>query len=285
MKQNPFSLYDFLGYIIPGLFVMYSYFIICQCKTMDRISIQEIFNSFPTIRIEGIVLIVLISYSLGHVISFVSSITVERYSIWKYGYPSRYLLGMPIHKFRAHFKTCHGIFWGLVMIFLLLPTIALDFVLGKFFGFKYFYGREIDTRLAKVVIFKINQLEISLGLTESNGFHQGDGTNSDFFRIVQHYTYDNSTNHQSKFTNYVALYGFLRTMTLLFNLLFWYLVIHFYIIDIFNIHILISILITSAFSYTFFMAYMKFYRRYTLEGFMVLVVDKEIKNLKSTHIK
>lgn len=277
MNQNPFSLYDFLGYFIPGSILIYSFVIISACKELSVISLENLLDSMPSLKLESIILSLIISYSIGHILSFLSSITVEKYSIWRYGFPSRNLLRMNVPKFRSHFKTFHGFFWGLVIILLLLPTVILDAILGNFFGFKIFYGRPVDKPLAKLITFKINKLVEKLGATKDNGFNNGEGSNSDFFRIVQHYTYDNSKNHQSKFSNYVALYGFLRTMTFIMNILFWYLVIHFIIserIDLSHILIIISF---SAISYAFFMAFMKFFRRYTLEGFMVLVVDKKIK--------
>lgn len=277
MKQNPFSLYDFLGYFIPGSILIYSFVIISACKVLKEVSLENLLNSMPSLKLESIVLVLILSYSAGHILSFLSSITVEKYSVWRYGFPSRNLLKMKIPKFRSHFKTFHGFFWGIIIIILLLPTVFLDLILGNYLGFKIFYGRPVDEALAKFITFKINKLVEILGVTKENGFNTGEGSNSDFFRIVQHYTYDNSKNHQSKFSNYVALYGFLRTMTFIMNILFWYLIIHLILFKNFNIMSLALISFFSAISYIFFMAFMKFYRRYTLEGFMVLVADKEIK--------
>lgn len=276
MKQHPFSLYDFLGYFTPGAILLYLIFIIDASKQLDSITIEGVLNLLPSLKIESFILGLILSYSLGHLLSFFSSITVEKYAIWRYGFPSRYLLSMPVSRYRDHFKSFHGIFWGTMTFIILLPTTILDFILGLWFGFKQFYVRPVDSELSKVILFKVNQLVEKLGITEVNGFQKGGGTNSDFFRIVQHYTYDHSKCHQSKFSNYVALYGFLRTMTLIVNVLSWYFVVHTIITNDFQLHFFITILITSIISYTFFMAYMKFYRRYTLEGFMVLVIDKEI---------
>ncbi|MFA6712186.1 MAG: hypothetical protein WCS33_05715, partial [Candidatus Caldatribacteriota bacterium] len=36
---------------------------------------------------------VIISYVLGHALNYLSSLTIERYSIWSIGYPSRFILG------------------------------------------------------------------------------------------------------------------------------------------------------------------------------------------------
>ena len=276
MKQHPFSLYDFIGYFIPGAILLYMIFIISALKSLEPFSICGLIEVLPTIKVEGVLLGLILSYALGHLLSFVSSITVEKYAVWRYGFPSRYLLKMRVPRYRDHFKTIKGCFWGVVTYLLLLPTTFLDFVLGNWFGFKDFYVRPLDRELSRVILFKVNQLVRSLGITEDNGFKRGGGRDSDFFRIVQHYTYDHSKCHQTKFANYVALYGFLRTMTLIINVLFWYFVVHLIIIQDFKLEYIWALLISSVVSYTFFMSYMKFYRRYTLEGFMVLVIDKEL---------
>ncbi len=281
MKQNPFSLYDFLGYIIPGLFFIFSIFIIDEFKKTDSISFFPIINSFPTLKLEGSIFILIVSYTLGHLLSFVPSITIEKFGIWKYGYPSKYLLGIDSLKYKDHLrKNFPEFIWGLILFILLLPIAIFDYILGKLFGFKDFYRKPVDDLLVKAIELKVNQLAVCFGLTKVNGFENGIGDNNDFFRIVQHYTYDHSLNHQSKFTNYVALYGFLRTMTLIMMILFWYIIVHVIIIGKFGIGIVCLLGIASLIPYIFFMAYMKFYRRYTLEGFMVLVIDKDIKDIK-----
>jgi len=277
MKQNPFSLYDFLGYAIPGLFFVYAVFIINTFKQTNIESIADGFKTIPSLSLEGIVLVLLISYSLGHILNFISSITIERFGVWKYGYPSKFLLGLKIDKFNMHLRTFHGVVWGIALLILLLPIALLDLVLGNWLGFKFFYGRPVDSHLRDVIMLKVDQLATILGLTPANGIGTANGNKVDFFRIVQHFTFDYSTNHQSKFTNYIALYGFLRTMTLLMILLFWYTIVHALIVWEFKDTTFLISGLSSFIAYIFFMAYMKFYRRYTLEGFMALVVNKEIK--------
>lgn len=278
MKQHPFSLYDFLGYFTPGAILLYLIFIIYESKHLETVTVVGILDKLPTLKVESVILGLIISYSLGHLLSFFSSITVEKYENWRYGFPSRYLLKKSVSRFRDHLKSFHGFFWGVVIIIILLPTTIFDIILGKWFGFKNFYVRPLDSRLSAIIEFKIKQLMNKLGINKKNGFKEKEGEikDFDFFRIVQHYTYDHSKCHQSKFSNYVALYGFLRNMTLILNILSWYFMVHFIILNDFKLYSCIVLLITSIISYTFFMAYMKFYRRYTLEGFMVLVIDIEL---------
>ena len=277
MKQNPFSLYDFLGYFIPGASLIYLIYIIGIIKTNTCFDLNLVLSSLPPVKTEGILLFLIIAYVLGHMISYVSSISVETYANWRYGYPSRYLIDLPVTSYWKGVKSFHSIFWRIFLLFILMPTVLLDYVLGLLFGFKSFYHKKLDKFLSALIIYKANKLMSMLGMTKKNGFEEGSANNSDFFRIIMHYTFENSKNHQAKLSNYVALYGFLRTFTLIFNGLFWYIVLHTLFFEKFTFKIYLIIVCISLISYIFFMAFIKFYRRYTLEGLMILAVDKEIK--------
>jgi len=275
MKQNPFSFYDFIGYLIPGILgVSLCYFVMVSKSSNTILTFQEFADSIPQFSIQANILLLIIAYTIGHFMSFFSSITVEKYAIWKYDYPSKFLLKIQKVKFREHFRTFHGAFWGVVIIFILLPTVFLDFILGYVFRFKTFYSKCLDDNLISFIKLKILKLASVLGFDIQNtdiAEHK-----SDFFRIVFHYAFENTTNHQSKFTNYVALYGFLRTITLILNLFFLYLLIHLTLVDYFTFWSITSLILISLVSYVFFMAFMKFYRRYSLEGLMVLAINNKL---------
>ena len=93
VEKNPFSIYDFLGYLFPGALFL---FFICRISSDDLHNISvEMFistNLFENISFIGIVFFIISSYVLGHIISYTSSLTVERFSLWCYGYPSEFLL-------------------------------------------------------------------------------------------------------------------------------------------------------------------------------------------------
>lgn len=277
MNQNPFSLYDFLGYFIPGALILAIIYISIYCNTC-RVDYCKILTSVPELKLGSIVMVILLSYSLGHIFSFLSSITVEKYAEWKYGYPSYYLLKLKKKKVKRNkVNKVKYYFSCFIMGILLLPLVILDFIFGKTLNFKVFYTRPLDDFLREIAIDKIKNLPKKLNINSiEDAFEDRENVQCDFFRIIQHYTYENSKKHQSKFTNYVALYGFLRTMTLIINILFSYLLIHFIIIKKFEITMMLCSLFILCGIYIFFMAFMKFYRRYTLEGLMVLIVDEKI---------
>ncbi|MEC4048843.1 hypothetical protein OX284_005345 [Flavobacterium sp. SUN046] len=274
MKDNLFSLYDFLGYFVPGIFTIYTFKIVILIKENSNYTFEKILSELPSYRNESISLIILMSYLIGHILSFSSSITIEKYSIWKYGYPSRYLLRMPFPNFFDHYKSLHGCIWGTVMLIIIFPLAIIDYFLSNLLGFKFLFVKSLDINLIKVIIFKINKLLDNLGINKSNGFNNGEGNFSDFNRIIHHYVFENSKNHQKKLTNYVALYGFLRTFTLIFVLLFWYILYHFFLYGEFTNEIIILLSCVLLLSFIFFMSFMKFFRKYTLEGLMIIAIDK-----------
>lgn len=280
IKQNPFSVYDFLGYLIPGSVLLYAYMTIDYLKNTQTFSLDSFIDNFSSFEIEGVFFFIILSYILGHLISFASSITIEKYANWKYSYPSKYLLDIE-HK--GYWKSANN--WKdkrcrIFMVFLLFPCVIYDFVFGQFLGFKRFYTSPLDSFLKDFIFFKLNCLVDKLGISkmeEYEKYKKGKGNNYDFHRIATHYAYENSKNHQQKMSNYVALYGFLRALCLIFNLLAIYFLIRVFLYLEFNVINILIVLILSGFSYLSFMAFMKFYRRYSLEGLMVITIDKDLQ--------
>lgn len=193
IKQNPFSLYDFLGYFIPGALVTYIIILISSTKNWEEVLVK--INHTEEFQFDKFLLFTIVSYSLGHLINFLSSITIERYANWKYNYPSKYLLNFTEdHRFwKGGFMI---IIWKIIMIVILLPVVIFDFLLGNIFNFKAFYTKGLDGFLVKLIKDKGLILFDKL-----SPIGQVDIRNYDFHRIFAHYTYENSKNHQNKLTN------------------------------------------------------------------------------------
>lgn len=280
IKQNPFSVYDFLGYLIPGSLFLYSFYIIDYLKSTESIEIDNLFNSLNDYEHENIFLFIIISYSIGHLLSFSSSITVEKYANWRYNYPSKYLLDLPHQGYWSKGLDWKSKLWRIVIITILFPCILLDLLIGKLLDFKRYYTNSVDDMLKDIITFKINALLHKLNFNKIEGFKEkyrdGKGNDYDFHRIVTHYAFEYSKNHQSKMSNYVALYGFLRNLCLIFNLITIYFITRVCLYLTFNIVNIFTILVLLSITYLAFMAFMKFYRRYTLEGFMVVVSDESL---------
>ncbi|MDF6195584.1 hypothetical protein NLO19_24490, partial [Escherichia coli] len=94
-------------------------------------------------------------------------------------------------------------------------------------------------------------------------------------RLAYHYVYEFSKQHQTKIQNYVALYGFCRNICLIFIISFWLSVPTFiYRLCTHSdyLYSLLSIMLSFFFVYVFYVGFVKFYRRYTLEVLMAFAV-------------
>lgn len=215
---------------------------------------------------------VLLAYTIGHLISFISSITVERYSIWALGYPSKYLLGLPHGGYyKTEKKRGIRIIMRTIVAVLLIPIVLMDWLLGAMAGLRDLYAKELDTLLIEVLKQKIRRL-MKEHSEIKNPSDYGNASEHDFFRFAYHYAVENAPNHVPKMQNYVALYGFLRTLTLLSVVVFWGLVLHTIQGTIPLTQGCEFLIMSTAVSYVLFMAFVKFYRRFSLEALMALAV-------------
>ncbi|GLU43876.1 hypothetical protein [Allomuricauda sp. NBRC 101325] len=274
IKQNPFSLYDFLGYFVPGAILVYFYLILDFLENNEnQFKLSRFLADTGNLKLDQILFFIIISYALGHLVNFISSITIEKYAIWKYDYPSKYLLNLKLKGYWANGLIRNS--WRILMPIILFPIAKLDFILGDILQFKDFYTRKLDDFLIGLIKEKGQKLLNKLFTNESMNERINNNVEEyDFFRLFAHYTFEHSKSHQFKIVNYVALYGFLRVLSLITVIVFWFLFFSMIIKTIpFNIWVLF---IVSIVSYIFFMAFMKFYRRYTLEGLMLIAINEEL---------
>lgn len=268
LKQNPFSLYDFLGYFTPGaiLFYLAAYF----SKTIwpQAPSFHDIATQAGLEKAEAYVPFVLFAYALGHILSFVSSITIERYSIWAMGYPSKYLLGVE-HKGYFHSERHRILRWTIrsLIFFLLLPISIMDLLFGRLFGMRDLYAKSLDSLLIQIIREKVDAIIVTKGGLADPAKH-GSASNSDFFRFAYHYAVENAPNHLPKMQNYVALFGFLRNISLILVLASW--LTAYAALKGLVPWIILTMLV--AITYLCFMAFVKFYRRFCLEALMATAV-------------
>jgi hypothetical protein len=267
LKQNPFSIYDFLGYFIPGATT------ILLLDKFPHHKFLDVTNITTPKSAEEYLPFILSAYLLGHIVGYLSSISIERYSNWRYGYPSKFLLGFPVPKYIPKSITKSETALRLTIGFFMLPIVALDITIGKIFQLKQHYAKKLDPLLQQVLKRKIFNLLIEHG-QESNPADHGSAENTDFFRYVYHFSLENAPAHTEKMTNYVALYGFLRANCFIFNCISWIIIIHICIeysspIAVREITQLATIMIAG---YILFMGFMKFYTRYTLDALMAMAV-------------
>lgn len=220
-NKNPFSTFDFLGYFFPGaLFVSLMYILtkgIADKSVLMNVIPQAVvfLKSFVSLHIGvGVFLFVLFSYITGHLLAYVSSITVELFYTWYYGYPTNYLLKSKDtyrHQYLLNSKLGFtGMFGHLLVSLFLLPIMMGHFLFERLLGMNSFIGRNLDKKLIWSISNKVKQV------CQKIGYNDASVTDADVHRVVMHYVYEHCQMHQVKFDNYVALYGLLRSVSFTF---------------------------------------------------------------------
>lgn len=290
LDKNPFSIFDFLGYVLPGMTSMY-FSILFFNYDFNNSLFDNSLMLCKDYNFASLIFLVITSYIVGHIISYLSSITVEKFSIWCYGYPSDFLITDPIkHRFLYAFsvekcnsmrdklkearKVWYKYLWRLVVTIAILPLAIFTFF-ASLTGLKYFYIKKLDYYLITQYEWKWSKLIKYLGLIKPNE------ESSDFHRIIYHYSYEYFPQHAKKSNNYVALYDFLRAMCFILIIVTEFM---FYFYFKKKSHLLFYYsLLALAIQYILFMAFMKFYRRFTLESIMCIIISQNIKDVNLEH--
>lgn len=271
-KQNPFSFYDFLGYLIPGAIFLYGVLLVVGHLSPNITALDFVTTKLSFDKAEIYIPFVLVAYIVGHFLSFVSSITVERYSIWAHGYPSKYLLGIQRKGYLDIDKNINLRRVIRIGVFVVLAPISIfDLLLGAKAGMRDLYAKPLDNLLVEVLRRRIECL-IDRHAQVANRESHGKAESLDFFRYAYHYAIENAPNHVQKMQNYVALYGFLRTLTLISLVLFWIVVWHVSVSNMSCLAVTLSISSASLLAYLLFMGFVRFYRRFSLEALMAMAV-------------
>lgn len=218
-NKNPFSTFDFLGYFFPGaLFLFLAYILSNGLLLLDTpqsvMRIKELIVNYPVI---GGLALVIISYIIGHLVSYMSSSTIELFYVWCHGYPSTYLLEQnpkpePILKSS---KGRLGIVWHVAVCIVIFPIVVAHCLFERLFGLHRFITKSLNEPLQDELKRAETEVLKELGLQDET---IQDKKFDNEHLVVMHYVYEHSLQHQVKFDNYVALYGFLRSISLVFNL-------------------------------------------------------------------
>lgn len=277
LKPNPFSLYDFLGYFTPGAILIYSVLLGVGYADPESTAVGKLSEYFTFDKPEIYIPFIIVSYTLGHLLSFISSSTIERYSVWAIGYPSKYLLGIKHDGYFAvkEHRFVRGVLRGLTAI-LLLPVSFPDFIFGYFLSFRKVYAKQLDPLLIALLRAKTESL-INRKAELLNPGDFGEASDQDYFRYVYHYALENAPHHGPKMQNYVALYGFLRTITLLTIVLAWIELWYIYSSPSVTSSLWLAAIGISLTSYVFYLSFVKYYRRFSLEALMAMSVTYHSK--------
>jgi len=264
LKQNPFSLYDFLGYLIPGLLFLLGIWTLRNHLAVPASSFTELFASMDDLSTASYIAIALLAYVSGHFLSYCSSMTIERYSEWTLGFPSKFLLS---DEKKSYFdigekSNIHYLIRCLMFI-LLLPISIFDIVFGKYFLLRDSYAKKVEDPLLLLINNKLSATLNKAGVSSAH-------TNDRFFRYFYHFAVENSKAHLPKMQNYVALFGFMRTLTFLSIVLFWVVLYKTFCLYGFSSHFIFLLSSLSIIAIVFYLGFIKFYRRFSLEVFMAV---------------
>lgn len=295
MNKNPFSIYDFMGYLFPG---MMCYIIVAYCFRMgfDMGEITNMGNlrnlvkeSQMEFNLEKSVIIIVIAYILGHIMSYLSSVTIELFARKVFGYPSEYLLergkgknwwkmlrsffaseAYSSNKYCTFVKTELRFVMKVFIALLLFPITFSTFTFAYFFDINGWIVRPLDDYLKNTLKVKEFRLANKLGIS-----HPDVNQECDYHRIVMHYVYLKIPESQRKTDNYIALYGFLRSISFVFCTSFFafgtYALTTINCSEPFDKDLLATLSLFFALSYICFLGFVKFYRRFTLENYMAML--------------
>jgi hypothetical protein len=224
----------------------------CSIKSMDDLSTTSY------------IAITLIAYIAGHLLSYCSSMTVERYSEWTLGFPSKFLLS-DNEKCYFDIDKKNGVHYliRLLMFILLLPISVFDIFFGKWLSLRDSYAKKVEEPLLLLIN---NKLTASLNKAGIFSTH----SNDKFFRYFYHLAVEHSKAHLPKMQNYVALFGFMRTLTLLSIVLFWVVFFEAHCLYGFSNHLIFLLGLLSVISIVCYLGFVKFYRRFSLEVLMAV---------------
>ena len=266
IEQNPFSLYDFFGYFIPGALLMFLLYLIP--KLDYSMGFFDYIDQITIGGFEAYLPFIIISYIVGHLQSFLSSYTIERFCLWRYSYPFRFLMGFE-HDGYLNFK-CHSasaIFKRILLWIIVFPVSIWDTIFGKILKLNYLHNKKFSDQ-TKLIIK--NKLSI-LVLKEVGAEIDVNIEDRDNFALIYHYTLEKTKNHKEKFINYVSLYGFSRSVAFILLTAFWY-SLYFNLFNnnwsLINGFYLVFLSITA---YLFYLNFCKFYRRYSIEVIMTFI--------------
>lgn len=291
MNKNPFSIYDFLGYLFPGAFglvvlhfVWYADNPLCVECFVESLKMWM----YSPDKLESTLFFVLFSYIAGHIIAYASTWTVESFANWKYGYPSFALLGIHTNYFehregedwdsecpfsKRNIKCILSCLIRLLVAVFVFPISVLAILLGKIFMMEKYYIKPLDEYTRKAFQIKLYRLSHELGLDPIVNIHN---KKTDFHRLVSFYEYEYCKKHGIKMDNYVAIYDFMRSLCLISNLYTGFILFETIFVWEYEFVNFMYVAASSFATYFLFMAYMKFYRRYTHESFITLIIDKDL---------
>jgi hypothetical protein len=270
VKQNPFSFYDFLGYMLPGAVLLYLLtFVFGIDGLISVLSLNEDSNSTAS-QLLSFIPAVISSYLLGHILAIGSSALIESFSNYSNGYPSEFLFGVKVNSYLNSDSTIGNV-GRIILWVVILPISVFKLVLKDVCQIKMFnQAKYLPSPLKEAAFTKCKKLLNDEIEVDTSMLTIENGIDGDYLRLLYHFIFEHSERHANKLQNYVALYGLTRNVSFVFILSFWGA-----LISTFTTSSDISWWHVGSFAtlaYIFYIGFVKFYRRYSLEAVMAASV-------------
>ena len=285
VERLPFTVYDIIGYLAPGavttwLTVVFLKWIHVHCNVELLIHVKDIviFDNNPFLSNAGIgIAFLALSYVVGHVISYLSAYFVEGLVTHHFGYPSFHLMASDETdklKYIENHRKKHNFCNSSLIYIALFPVVIFH---------KIFFYKIINAQLKPLIEPIRDKIRTRFARSEIGGKELCVKKNEEWFRVIEATIKNNFPEADYRMYNYVVIYGFVRSFCLIFNIISWFLFIIFLYYAVFSDSsmghiwvIITAFLIGATVSCILYLAFIKFFRRYsqeTLEAFATLNLD------------
>jgi|LakMenEpi03Aug12_release.lakeMendotaPanAssembly.Ray.scaffolds.fasta_scaffold481564_1 hypothetical protein len=270
-KSPQFTAYDFLGYLVPGLTALGLIDItLAYHSDHSVISTEWLIKRYSGISWQGAIPLLLISYYVGHLVSFVSSCTIEKHATWFHGHPTKFLM---YSRNDGYFNVGGARPWlswllrSIIFLFM-LPCSWIEIIFGKLAGLSNNYFRPFDPMLREAASGAFADLHMRLKLGDD--LLEQHPSDYDYERLGLHYALETAPAHIYTLRNYVVLYGFLRSMTFVILIGAWVLSYHIYFMHTWK-HAAIILMLSGLPIFISYAAFLKFLVRYHREAIMAII--------------
>lgn len=280
LDKLPFTTYDIIGYLTPGIFSIWlTSYLFPNINSTERIT--SFFHEADAIPEQVIVSLscLAIFYTIGHIISLVSSLLIERFLLFYFGYPSKFFVlenkinnatvrNIVKHNIQKNWRT-PNFFFTTIMLFPIFPYLIICYIIGA----HGYYVKRLDRSAADILISRFKKI------TRKNIQRNIEENDANWFRVVEYTVYRENPLSTSKMYNYVVMYGFLRSICLILITVTWYCLIKaiFMIVTVYpadwNLASLYECLIFSLITFFVFVGFAKFFRRYSEEAIWAFIAE------------
>ncbi len=289
VKQNPFSLYDFIGYLIPGILFWGMIFYIdlvflTKTPIMDFFGINDLIKNKNNIQYFAFLypFVLSILYLTGHFFGLLANITIEQFGrVINLGKASGYLITdiTPHTSFTAYagltltWNPIKFIINNLLWLLILIPETIFVYLIcivpkEKNNLIEAFYKKEnlYMPEFSKKKIKKLIEIHFEETFDENKITH----TCNKYFHYIYHYVLENTGQHIIKIHNYVALYGLLRNTLMVSLLISIFILFSYFFVSPYKFDIFIFFILLLISNFILFYGYIKFERRYNEEVIFAL---------------